>query len=294
MDRLEAMRVAVLVMRTRSFTEAARGLKVSPSQASKLVRQLEEEFGAKLFTRSSRSVAPTAIGEAVHAQMASLVEQYDALREEILGRRQSISGDLKIAVSTSLAPSGLIEILARFALQHAGVRVELIRATRAEENLATGSDLAFVSRSELEDSGLFATPIAHFAQRLCAAPSYLAANAPPASAAELSGHVCLFDDTTPETRHWWVDPATPRYRAHGALHSNALLVLRIWCLEGVGIAMLPEFACREELKAGSLVELLPHPARPRLTLYALYPERRLRPVRVALCVDYVKAAIGGA
>lgn len=293
MDRLEAMRVAALVMRTRSFTEAAHLLNVSPSQASKLVRQLEEELGAKLFTRSSRSVALTAIGEAVQAHVVSLVEQYDALRDEILEQRQSIAGDLKIAVSTSLAPSGLIEILARFALQHTGVRVELMRATRAENDIANGSDLAFVSRSELDDSGLYATPIAHFAQRLCAAPGYLAANAPPGSAAELSGHVCLFD-TTPETRHWWVDQATPQYRSHGALHSNALLVLRIWCLEGVGIAMLPEFACGEDIKAGRLVELLPHSARPRLTLYALYPERRLRPARVALCVNYVKAAIGGA
>src|SRR3954469_19549906 len=54
-----------LVARHRSFSRAAAALSLSQPAVSQAVARLERELGLRLFARTSRTVEPTALGEAL-------------------------------------------------------------------------------------------------------------------------------------------------------------------------------------------------------------------------------------
>ena len=65
------------VVERASFARAAEHLGLSPSALSQTIRLLEERLGTRLLNRTTRSVAPTATGEQLHARIAPSVPGND-------------------------------------------------------------------------------------------------------------------------------------------------------------------------------------------------------------------------
>jgi DNA-binding transcriptional LysR family regulator len=61
--------------------------------------------------------------------------------------------------------------------------------------------------------------------------------------------------------------------------------IRQACLSGLGIALLPAFLVGEDVRDGTLVELLPAVESPRVPVVALYPHRRFLEPRVRAFID---------
>jgi DNA-binding transcriptional LysR family regulator len=57
------------VAEEHSFTRAGKRLGVSPSAISHAMRNLEEQIGVRLLSRTTRSVAPTLAGEQLLARV---------------------------------------------------------------------------------------------------------------------------------------------------------------------------------------------------------------------------------
>ncbi|MCU0965892.1 MAG: LysR family transcriptional regulator, partial [Burkholderiaceae bacterium] len=62
MDRFDAMRAFVQVVDSGSYTKAAQQLGLHKATVSQQIQQLEDKLGARLLTRTTRSVSPTAEG----------------------------------------------------------------------------------------------------------------------------------------------------------------------------------------------------------------------------------------
>lgn len=75
---LDGLRALVAVGRERSFTKAAAKLGVSQSALSQTIRQLETRLGARLLTRTTRSVSPTEAGERLLRTVGPRFEEIDA------------------------------------------------------------------------------------------------------------------------------------------------------------------------------------------------------------------------
>lgn len=73
MHRVDLLRVFTCVVDMASFTRAARMLDMPRSSVSAAIRELEERLGARLLTRTTRSVTPTPDGEAFYAHAQRLV-----------------------------------------------------------------------------------------------------------------------------------------------------------------------------------------------------------------------------
>ncbi|OCX56640.1 hypothetical protein BFP70_19700 [Thioclava sp. SK-1] len=69
-----------VVARHRSFTSAAAHLGMSQSALSQTVKNLEENLGVRLLTRSTRSVSPTEAGERL---LSRLGPQFDEMEDAL-------------------------------------------------------------------------------------------------------------------------------------------------------------------------------------------------------------------
>lgn len=110
---LRLLRYFVAVYDTRSFTAAARRLRMSQPPLSQAVVALERDLGVRLFERSTRSVVPTTEADVLYAEATFLLRRADEVRSLVRGRT---AGDpIRIAAITSTFPAVLPAILPAFA-----------------------------------------------------------------------------------------------------------------------------------------------------------------------------------
>ncbi|MCR9276864.1 MAG: LysR family transcriptional regulator [Pseudomonadaceae bacterium] len=92
MDDLRLLRHFDAVYRLSSFTKAADALGLTHSALTKSIKQLEANWGVRLFDRTTRVVAPTETGRRMFPMTRDLLARADRLREE------AVSGAAKLRV----------------------------------------------------------------------------------------------------------------------------------------------------------------------------------------------------
>jgi len=86
----------------------------------------------------------------------------------------------------------------------------------------------------------------------------------------------LFQDGTPLT-----------IKVNAAFSSNTYLVLRKAALKGIGVAMVPHSIVAEDLRNGSLIELLPELLLPERPLYAVFAPGDTPPTKVRCFITFL-------
>ena len=115
----------VAVAEEASFTKAAKRLGLSTATLSQTVRSLEEQIGVRLLNRTTRSVAPTAAGERMLAELRPLLDGFDAALESINAFREKPTGHLRLTVPPPVAKIMLAPALARFLAQYPEITIEI-------------------------------------------------------------------------------------------------------------------------------------------------------------------------
>ncbi len=182
----------VRVLELGSFKAAAHDLNVTPSALTQRIQRLEDAIGARLVDRTTRSVAPTAIGQSFLPAAARLLAQFDRSVADLRDLVEARAGRIAIASLISIATYVLPAALARFAAAHPGVGVRVLDdAERALAEYVRRGDAEFaldMQTPELDaDPDLKQTPF--MADRFvlaCPAGHPLAAGGP-AEWAELDG-----------------------------------------------------------------------------------------------------------
>lgn len=129
------------------------------------------------------------------------------------------------------------------------------------------------------EKSLVATRLASDRHVLCASPSYLARVPPPTRPDDLERHDCLTYRREYEPALWVFDAQGRRQEVAvaGPLRSNSGEVLRQAAMDGMVLAMLPEWMVAGDLSAGLLLPCLPalraYPAGYQAEIYACMPGR---------------------
>jgi DNA-binding transcriptional LysR family regulator len=124
----------------------------------------------------------------------------------------------------------------------------------------------------------------------CAAPLYLREHGAPQAPADLANHACLtYEYLVPRDVWRFRDRAGKDHtvRVAGPVHANNGEMLAAAAVEGIGIAMEPDFIVETELAAGRLVRILSDYAAPTTNIYAVYPTRRHLSPKVRAFVDFL-------
>lgn len=96
MDRLQALSVFVAVAEAQSFAEAARATGLSAPSATRAINSLETALGARLFTRSTRRVRLTEVGQAYLEEVREILAHLQAADDAASGAANTPVGQLRI------------------------------------------------------------------------------------------------------------------------------------------------------------------------------------------------------
>lgn len=272
MDRLLAERMFVKVVETGSFAEAARRLRTSSGQASKLVARLESDLGVKLLHRTTRALSLTEAGQAYAERLRGLIEGFDDLEAEMRQAAVVPRGRLRLTAPLSFGTLRLAPMLARFAVLWPEIALDVQFTDRFVNLVDEGFDAA-VRVGHAEDAALTGRRLGHAEMRVLAAPGYLAARGNPQDPAELARHDCILDTNMRDPGHWGFSGGR-RVAVTGRLSmSNASACLAA-AEAGLGIAYVPDFVSVEALAAGRVLPLLTGHLPPPMPIHLLWPGGR--------------------
>jgi len=279
-----------------SVSQAAMELSVGKSVVSKRIAQLEAHLGATLFSRSTRHIALTAAGETYleHAKKAMLA--LNAGEEMLTALRSDLRGRIRVTAPVSWGQRVLCKKMPEFLRMHPGIELELVLSDRMMDLAYERMDLAFRWSSVQDNKELYMKTVATTEWNLVCAPPYIAAHGEPVSVQDLERHLCLFYWREPSD-DWWVlafADAVSRVRVSGRYHVDSPDAVLEACMQGLGIALLPDYLCAEALQDQRLLKVLPQwTPRTRfgnqITLMA--PPDRMRVLRNKVFSDFVVNAL---
>ena len=294
MDKFTALKAYVTVVEEGGFAAAARRLGQSRSAVNRIVINLENALEAQLLNRTTRSVAPTASGQAFFERAKSILDQLEEA-ERSLGRSQGEPiGDIRINAPMSFGTMHLAPAIADFMALHPEIRIQLELNDRFVDVVQEGYDVTIRIAEPQEDTTLVDHRITKIRRALCAAPEHLAQHGIPAHPSDLRHRPCLHYGNLPTGKTWRLTgpDGAQSVQVNGILCSNNGEVLRAAAIKGLGIALLPTFIIGEELQAGRLVTVMNDYAPSDLTLCVIYPPSRHLSAKVRLLTDFLTERFG--
>ncbi|QCP50446.1 LysR family transcriptional regulator [Trinickia violacea] len=295
MDRLTSMAVFVKAAETGSFASAGEALGMSSQLVGKHVRFLEERFGMRLISRTTRRQSLTEAGRAFYERSKAVLAEVEAA-EALADSLQAVPrGKLRVNAPVSWGAYSLTPMLARYVRKYPEVSVDLTLTDRVVDLIDEGYE-AVIRVVPIADSGLIARPLAPYRLVVCASPAYLAERGTPAVPEDLAEHECVGFAywARPPDVDWEFKSAqgTHRVRLKSRFSINNGQALRAAAVEGAGIVLQPRDMLQEDLAAGRLVELLPGFEAPSLPMHLLYARDRRPTPKLRSFIDFVVETFG--
>ena len=274
------------------FTAAAAALRIPKSRLSRHIAQLEARHGSGvLLNRTTRRVTLTEAGRLYHRHCRDLLASANAADEAAESLRSEPSGLIKVAAPLGIADRDLSPIIPGFLAKYPKIRLNLVITGRRVDLAADGFDLALrvrlpgdeephlvTRRFGVADASLVATP--RFLKRhpaiqhphdLEKLPIVGMANADGLVRWPLLGR-------SGERLNLAL---TPR------LAADHFSVLRDAALNHVGLTYLPDLYCRDEIRDGRFVPVLPEWSKPSATVQAVYLSHRGMLPSVRAFIDHL-------
>jgi DNA-binding transcriptional LysR family regulator len=240
---LDRLTYFVAVARERSFRRAAESCGVAQPTLSAGIKLLEDDFGVMLVLRSSRFHGLTPEGEKVLGWAKRLIGDARAMRQELQGMREGLTGHLRIAViPTALTMVPIITTPCRQrhpALQFSILSCPSSRILEMLENLEVDAGITYLNNEPL--GRVQTVPLYTERYRFMATKGGLYADRDAVSWAELSQvPLCLL---TPDMQNRRIMDRLMRaagVEPRPALESNSQLTLLAHVLTGAWATVLPE------------------------------------------------------
>lgn len=295
MQDLNDMRYFAEVVEHGSFAAAARALELPKSRLSRRIAGLEAQLGVRLLHRTTRQLSLTPAGEQYFRHCTAIRDQAEQAQAELEQVRSEPRGLLRIVCPVTLAQSVVGPILPEFLARHPQVRIDMQVSNRVVNLVEEGVDLALRVRANLDDSGSLVIKRLGFSHGvLVASPELLRRHGRPGTPRELDALPTVSMSVTDGRMRLAL--AGPQNAQHVAVSrpvcaTDDLITLRFVILGGVGMGVLPDYMCQDDLDQGRLEHVLPDWSLAPGIVHAVYPSRRGMAPAVRAFLDYLEEKV---
>ncbi len=251
-DELSVLSAFLTVAEERSFTRAAKRLRVSTSALSHAMRGLEERFGVRLLARTTRSVAPTHAGEQLIGRLRPALGDIRGALDLITGLRDRPAGRVRLVVSPIAATTVLAPKLGQFAP---------FRVSKDPRPAIVGS------------------------------PRYFESHEKPVHPRDLTSHRCInFRHGSAGVYRWEFDKGKQSLTVavNGPLIVDDVEIMVRAAIDGVGLAFMSEEHAAPHLASGELVRVLEDWCPPFPGFFLYYPRQRQLSAALAALIETLR------
>ncbi len=111
---------------TGSFTKAADSLNYAQSSISKMIADLEKEWGISLLQRNKKGVCLTSSGKQILPYVRKIVSDFEEIQQKVNEINGIQSGTVRIGTFSSVAINWLPDVFARFQKDYPGIDYEML------------------------------------------------------------------------------------------------------------------------------------------------------------------------
>lgn len=254
---IRQLKAFVAIAETNTFTAGARRMNVTQAAISMQIRQLEEEVGIPLFTRTPRKVILTEAGEYLMERARRILREHDAALAEIAEIAGAEYGRLRIgSASAGFSTEQLPRILERLKGKYPNAEISVSSGTSqalVERVLKGDIDVAFISlpveTANVQTDLLFSDEIVAIAH-----PSHRLSGERVISAAELATEGLILGEKGGNTRRM-IDEffSDSNIRPNVVMELSRQSAINRMVESGLGVGIAGAKGVAREIKEGRLV-----------------------------------------
>lgn len=291
MQDLNDLYYFAMVVEHGGFAAAERALGIPKSRLSRRITQLESDLGVRLLQRSTRRFAVTDVGNSVYRHTQTMLAEAQAAREVVDRLSAEPRGVVRVSIPVGLAQQQMPLLLPEFLARYPQVRLQLHVSNRRVDLINEGFDVAMRVRTKLDDDGgLVMRSFGQIQELLVASPKYLNGMGRPSDPDELAQHVTLSINEDEVRQRWELhgpEGEIRRVELKPRVSGFDFPMLRSLAEQGVGITLLPETLCAQQVRDGTLEVVLPQWRLPQGIFHAVFASRRGLLPAVRVFIDFL-------
>lgn len=288
MDRVQSLEVFIAVAEAESFAGGARAVGLSAPSATRGVNALEQRLGARLFTRTTRRVRLTDVGQAYLEDARHILAQLQAADDAAAGAATNPVGQLRITCSNEFGRIYVAPVLTDFLDTYPDVTADVLMVDRVVNLVEEGFDIA-VRIGPLPSSGLSAVRVGRVRRVVCGAPAYFHKHGVPQSPEHLRDHQIVAAAPVSPMADWRfgaemqdVIRVAPRLSVSSV--AAGIAVAR----QGWGLTRVLSYQIGPDLEVGDLQTVLEEFEPDPLPIHLVHVEGRRAAAKVRAFIDFAK------
>jgi LysR family transcriptional regulator, regulator for bpeEF and oprC len=274
------------VVQEGSFAAAARKFGGSKATVSRRIAILEQELGAQLLVRTTRSLKPTEIGRDFYSRAQGILSASEDALNSVAKTKSEPSGLLRVTAGVEFGIEFLGPILNEYLALHPEVSGELDLTGRFVDLVYEGFDLG-IRVGPLDDSTLSSRRLGSFRYGLFAAPSLLKRYTFK-SPRQLTDVPALVFKRSDHSESWTLLKGHTEMTVdvQPRLISNNHWALRSAAVAGLGVVFSPTFIMKQEIATGRLKPVLEGWGSHEIPVHAVFPSQRFLSPKVRRFLDH--------
>ena len=270
------------------FAAAGRALGEPKSKLSRRIAGLEARLGVRLIERSSRRFRVTEVGQAFYERCRTLLLEAEQAEAVVAEAKAEPHGRIRMS-----CPTGLVDVISGtirgFLTQYPKVRLQLLAVDRPVDLIEERIDIALRVRTALTSDAALTMRSLGISRRILVASPQLASRLDP-DITSLAGFPTLGTSDALGEIEWALE------RDDGTLHvlrheprltCGDFAAVRDAAVGGLGIALLPDHVCADELARGQLVHVLRDWSGQQGIVHLVFTTRRGLPPAVRALIDHL-------
>jgi DNA-binding transcriptional LysR family regulator len=289
-DRLDlnSLRLYYEVVNAGSITKAAEQLRMPKSTISRKLTQLEQDLGAILLKKGPKRLTTTDIGAALYDRCRRLVIEIEDVGLATAEMQGELRGVLRVSIPVDFGISWISRAMVGFVHKYPDIHLAIEVNSRLVNPREDPYDVT-IQLGPLKDSGLTYRRLATITRGVYASPHYLETHGTPRTVEDFGKHDCIITDQQRQDGVWtFRNQSKHRFiEVSGKVTVNNIAIARDLAIGGIGLSMLPNMMCQNDVKTNRLVRVLTNWESPPAEATALILSRKGIPNKTRVFLDFL-------
>ena len=288
MDKLQALSVFVAVAEAESFAGGARTMGISAPSATRGVNELEESLGAPLFTRTTRVVRLTDIGQTYLEDVRGILTDLDSANDAVSGAVGRPKGMLRLTSPVEFGRIHVAPVLAEYLDHYPDVTASLLAVDRVTNLVEEGLDIG-VRIGQLPSSDLVAVKVGRVRKVICGAPEYFEKYGIPQTPEDLVNHKIVTAPTLSSQTIWRFGTSGDRtVKVKPRLIVSSVAASTALARSGWGLTQRISYQVNADLQSGALKAVLEEYEAEPIPIHLVHHEGRRVSTKVRSFLDFAR------